>query len=94
MRKRFGENVPVYTVDSVTTKDDDKKKQVIIDKWTDGVCVCVCVSMNILCDDSANVSTSAGWGKWERVEEGAGGCRICGGLGQRGVLRNSLRSSL
>ena len=35
MRKRFGENVPVYTVDSVTTKDDDKKKQVIIDKWTD-----------------------------------------------------------
>ena len=35
MRKRFGENVPVYTVDSVTTKDDDKKKQDIIDKWTD-----------------------------------------------------------
>ena len=35
MRKRFGENVPVYTVDSVTTKEDDKKKQVIIDKWTD-----------------------------------------------------------
>ena len=35
MRKRFGENVPVYTVDSVTTKDDDKKKQAIIDKWTD-----------------------------------------------------------
>jgi hypothetical protein len=35
MRKRFGENVPVYTVDSVTTKDDDQKKQDIIDKWTD-----------------------------------------------------------
>ena len=35
MRKRFGENVPVYTVDSVTTNDDDKKKQDIIDKWTD-----------------------------------------------------------
>ena len=39
MRKRFGENVPVYTVDSVTTKDDDKKKQVIIDKWTDELAV-------------------------------------------------------
>lgn len=35
MSKRFGENVPVYTVDSVTTNDDDKKKQDIIDKWTD-----------------------------------------------------------
>ena len=35
MKKRFGENVPVYTVDSVTTNDDDKKKQDIIDKWTD-----------------------------------------------------------
>ena len=35
MRKRFGENVPVYTVDSVTTNDDDKKKQDLIDKWTD-----------------------------------------------------------
>ena len=35
MKHRFGENVPIYTVDSVTTKDDDKKKQVIIDKWTD-----------------------------------------------------------
>ena len=58
------------------------------------VCVCVCVSMNILCDDSANVSTSAGWGTWERVEEGGWGCRICQGLGQRRVLRNSLGSSL
>lgn len=35
MRKRFGEDAPVYTVDSVITTDDDKKKQVIIDKWTD-----------------------------------------------------------
>lgn len=35
MKKSFGENVPVYTVDSVTTNDDDKKKQDIIDKWTD-----------------------------------------------------------
>ena len=35
MKHRFGENVPVYTVDSVTTKDDDQKKQAIIDKWTD-----------------------------------------------------------
>ena len=39
MRKRFGENVPVYTVDSVTTNDDDKKKQDIIDKWTDELAV-------------------------------------------------------
>ena len=35
MRKRFGEDAPVYTVDSVITTDDDKKKQDIIDKWTD-----------------------------------------------------------
>lgn len=35
MKKRFGKNVPVYTVDSVTTNDDDKKKQDIIDEWTD-----------------------------------------------------------
>lgn len=35
MRKRFGEDAPVYTVDSVITTDDDKKNQVIIDKWTD-----------------------------------------------------------
>lgn len=35
MSKRFGEDAPVYTVDSVITTDDDKKKQDIIDKWTD-----------------------------------------------------------
>lgn len=39
MKKRFGEDVPVYTVDSVITTDDDKKKQDIIDKWTDELAV-------------------------------------------------------
>lgn len=39
MRKRFGEDVPVYTVDSVNTTNDAKKKQDIIDKWTDELAV-------------------------------------------------------
>ena len=39
MSKRFGEDAPVYTVDSVITTDDDKKKQDIIDKWTDELAV-------------------------------------------------------
>ena len=39
MRKRFGEDAPVYTVDSVITTDDDKKKQDIIDEWTDELAV-------------------------------------------------------
>jgi hypothetical protein len=39
MKKRFGEDVPVYTVDSVITTDDNKKKQDIIDKWTDELAV-------------------------------------------------------
>lgn len=39
MRKRFGEDAPVYTVDSVITTDDDKKKQDIIAKWTDELAV-------------------------------------------------------
>ena len=54
---------------------------------------CVYVSMNTLCDNSANGSTSPGWGKWERVEEGGWGCRICQGLGQRRGLRSSLGAS-
>lgn len=39
MNKRFDEDAPVYTFDSVITTDDDKKKQDIIDKWTDELAV-------------------------------------------------------
>ena len=35
MSKVFGEGVAVYTKDSVTTTNDDKKKQAVIDEWTD-----------------------------------------------------------
>ena len=55
---------------------------------------CVCVSMNILCDNSVNGSTSPGWGQWERVEEGGWGCRICQGLRQPRGLRSSLGAGL
>jgi hypothetical protein len=34
MSKEF-KDVPVYTRDSVITTDDDKKKQAVIDEWTD-----------------------------------------------------------
>ena len=35
MSKVFGEGVAVYTKDSVNTTNDDKKKQAVIDEWTD-----------------------------------------------------------
>ena len=34
MSKEF-KDVPVYTKDSVKTTNDDKKKQAVIDEWTD-----------------------------------------------------------
>ena len=35
MSKVFGEGVAVYTKDSVTTTDDDERRQAIVDEWTD-----------------------------------------------------------
>jgi hypothetical protein len=38
MSKEF-KDVPVYTKDSVKTTNDDKKKQAVIDEWTDELAV-------------------------------------------------------
>lgn len=38
MSRRF-DSIPVYTKDSVITTDDDKKKQAMIDEWTDELAI-------------------------------------------------------
>lgn len=48
-------NAPVYTKDLVITTKDDKKKQAIIDQWTDELAQNMARKSNVSVDDDGNI---------------------------------------
>lgn len=55
MSKHFDDGVVVYTRDSVHVTNDDKKKQEIIDKWTDELAVKMAERTRIVTLDDGTV---------------------------------------
>lgn len=48
-------NAPVYTKDLVITTKDDKKKQAIIDQWTDELAKNMAMKSNVSVDDDGTI---------------------------------------